>query len=312
MDDPKRLIEEIYDLKESINNESISPDQAIAGLNDYESRCKTVTPETDHEKANALKSLMIIFNITNFSDMTILFSTNDSNIEIVEESGDPLLCHIFKEYIKDDPDFFKGLEKFETGGSYYNLFSESMTTDYDVYTLLSLTLSRNFRSTRFHILSDIVMDYIKSSREARKGIYNDLFDYTVIELTKFISRFEDNEPVVFFFRYEYISEFFNKIGLATIIEMSHHIKYKLTELFGSDVSVIRLSLSSYVAVAARKEGDSDFGVMITRNRINFSFKGILLPYTVVQVPYKKENSIYDIFENVNLLNNYLHNGDVRI
>ena len=94
--------------------------------------------------------------------------------------------------------------------------------------------------------------------------------------------------------------------------MSHHIKQKLIELFGKDASIIRLSLSSYVVVASRKDGEEDYGEMITKTRINFSFKGIVLPYTVIQVPYKKEHSIYDIFENVNLLNNYLRSGDVRI
>ena len=247
-----------------------------------------------------------------FLDITILFSKNDSGVIIHEESGDPLLSSKILEFVQDDPDFYKGLEKIEMGGAYYTLFSESMNSGSEIFTLVSLTLSRNFRATRFHILSDLVMDYIKSSRETRKGMYNDLFDYTVIELTKFISLFENNEPVVFFFRYEYISEFFNKIGLATIIDISHPIKHKLAELFGKEVSIIKLSLSSYVVVATRDKGDIDFGGMLTKDRINFSFKGILLPYTVVQVPYKKDNSIYDIFENVNLLNNYLHNGDVKI
>ncbi|HOP28486.1 MAG TPA: hypothetical protein P5120_00590 [Spirochaetota bacterium] len=312
MDNLNGLIEEIFELKDSINNELISTEQAVAALKDFENRSKSFTTNNAYIKANALKSLMIIFNITNFSDITILFSKNDSGVIIHEESGDPLLCSIIEEIVQDNPDFYKGLEKIEIRGIYYTIFSESLNTGSTVYTLISLTLSRNFRPTRFHILSDLVMDYIKSSHEIRKGMYNDLFDYTVIELTKFISLFENNEPVVFFFRYEYISEFFNKIGLATIIEISHHIKHKLTELFGKEVSIIRLSLSSYVVVATRDNGDIDFGGMLTKNRINFSFKGILLPYTVVQVPYKKENSIYDIFENVNLLNNYLHNGDVKI
>jgi hypothetical protein len=94
--------------------------------------------------------------------------------------------------------------------------------------------------------------------------------------------------------------------------MSHHIKHKLFELFGSDASIITLSLSSYVVIASRNDERPDFGDLITKTRINFSFKGIVLPYTVIQVPYKKENSIYDILENINLLNSYLRNGDIRI
>jgi len=312
MDNASSLIDEIDEIKESIVNDYLSPEQAINRLSAIENRINTVSQKITEEKVNALKSLMIIFNITNFSDMSILFSINNSDFLIIEESGDQMLCGKITEFIKDDPDFFKGIEKIEIGGEYYRLFSESMTTDDAVFTLISLSLSQNFRSTRFHILCDIVMDYVKSFRIKRRGMYTDLFDFTVIELTKFISLFEEHEPVVFFFRYEYISEFFNKIGLATIIQMSHHIKYKLIELFGNDASIIRLSLSSYVVVASHKDGGEDYGDMITKTRINFSFKGIVLPYTVIQVPYKKEHSIYDIFENVNLLNNYLRNGDIRI
>lgn len=312
MDNVKVLIEQINELKENIIDDLISTEQAITSLNDFENRYKVLPLAQFGEKSTALKSLLILFNITNFSDVSILFYNNNSDLSVIEEAGNRSLCRKIEEFIKDDPLFYKWIEKIEFGGLYFRLFAESMIKENSVYTLISLTSSRNFRSTRFHVLCDIIMDYLKSIGETKKGIYNDLFDYTIIELTKFISLFEDNEPAVFFFRYEYISEFFNKIGIAAIIEMSHYIKQKLIELFGNSISVIRLSLSNYVVVAPRNEGGADFGAMITRNRINFSYKGILLPYTVVEVPYKKENSIYDIFENVNLLNNYLCDGDIRI
>jgi hypothetical protein len=213
MDKLNILIEEILELKENIINEEISAKHAIAGVSDIDNRIKAVPLQCIAEKSNALKSLMIVFNITNFSDMSVLFSITDTNIKIIEETGNNLLCRKIEEFIKDDPDFYYGLEKLEIGGSYYRFFYESMTTDSAVYILISLSLSQNFRSTRFHILSDIIMDYLKSAEKKGKGIYNDLFDYTVIELTKFISLFEHDDPVVFFFRYEYISEFFSKSDL---------------------------------------------------------------------------------------------------
>jgi len=312
MNTKSKLIEDILELKENISNEYISADEATTRLNEFMQFNNTDLTKSSEKKFSSLKSLLVIFNISNFSDMSILFALNNSVLKIIEESGEIALSNKTKEFMEDDPEFYKNIDNIEIEGLYYRLYYESMSINNTTYTLLSLTLSRNFRATRFHILCDIIMDYIRSTEEQKKGLFNDLFDYTVVELTKFISLFEESEPVVFFFRFEYISGFFNKMGLAAIIEMHHHIKNKFTELFGIGASIIRLSLSSYVVIAQHKEDGKHFGDMITKTKIDFSFKSILLPYTVIQVPYKKDNSIYDIFENVNLLNNYLRDGDLRI
>ena len=61
MDNQSGLIEEIYELRDSINNELISTDQAVTALNDFENRSKAFTTNNVCIKANALKSLMIVF-----------------------------------------------------------------------------------------------------------------------------------------------------------------------------------------------------------------------------------------------------------
>lgn len=312
MDNARNLIEDVSELKENISNEYISPEEAISRIREMESSIKSSIKLSGAGKYGALKSLMITFNVSNFSDMTVFFAVKGTNCMIIERTGDTFLCGKVEEFLEDAPGFYRDLERIEIGGEYYRLFFESMTTDDTIYTVMSLTTSSSFRSTRFHILCDLLMDYIRSAKEDRRGLFNDLFDDIMIDLTRFISVSDENEPVVFFFRYEYISAFFTRIGLATIIEMSGHIKQKLIELFGNEAAIIRLSLSSYVVVLPGNAGITDLNKFTTRNRINFIFKGIVLPYTVVQVPYKKENSIYDIFENVYLLNNYIRDGDVRI
>ena len=306
----KDPIESIIDLQADIANENISPEQASLKINEIE---RLLTPDNNHRnpaQSNSLKSLMITFNIYNYSDITIVFNLSGTGSTIIETAGDKSLCGEIEEFLKDDSCFYKELEKIEIGGEYFRLFYETMTIDNSIYTVMSLTQSYNFRSTRFHILCDIIMDYLSTIKQSNNGFFYDLFDYTIIELTKFISLFEDNEPEVFFFRYEYISDFFNRIGLATIIEMSRYIRHKLIELFGHDASIIRLSLSSYVVVTSKQSSTS--GVFSKKNRMEFNFKGIVLPFNVIQVPYTAENSIYDIFENVYLLNNYMHKGDIRI
>lgn len=308
----KTLIEDISELKENISNDNISSNEAIEVISNIESFINFDIKNTGVEKYDPLKSLMVTFNISNFSDMTLFFSVKGPECIIIERSGDMTLCDRIEEFLKDDPEFFRGMERIEIGGTYYRMPFESMTIDDTTYTVMSLTMSCNFRSTRFHILCDLLMDYIKSAKEDRRGLFNDLFDDIVIDLTRFISIAGYNEPAVFFFRYEYISEFFSRIGLATIIEMSRHIKQNLIELFGNEASIIRLSLSSYLVIIPEDNDASAFNKIATNSRINFIFKGIVLPYTVIQVPYKKENSIYDIFENVYLLDNYIRDGDIRI
>ena len=74
--------------------------------------------------------------------------------------------------------FIQNIEKLEISGEYYRVFAESMSLDNSVYTVLSMTLSKNFRSSDFHMLCDIIMDYTKSSHLRRGGIFCDLFDDT--------------------------------------------------------------------------------------------------------------------------------------
>ncbi len=308
----KNLIDELTELKESILNDDISAEQALETISRLKNAAQEKLIIPPAEKAGALKSLMITFNISNYSDVTIFFKAKCPAYEIIEKAGDLFLCDKIVELLSEDTVFFNGMERIELGGVYYRLNYESMTIAEEAYTVLSLSNSANFKSTSFHMLCDLIMDYNKAIYDGRKGLFNDLFDHTVIEFTKFISLFENYEPHVYFFKFEYISEFYSRIGLATIIEMSRHIKHRLIELFGNDVSIIRLSLSSYVIVTSRETRTDDIEDSITKKRIMFNFKGIILPYTVVQVPYKKDNSIYDIFENVYLLSNYLKSGDIRI
>ena len=111
----------------------------------------------------------------------------------------------------------------------------------------------------------------------------------------------------------YINEFLKKIGLVTIIEMSDTIKEKLIELFGNDAYVIRLSLSSYVVISENSsKEDIKINKFINKNKIDFIYKGIVLPYTVIQIPYENGHSSYDIFESVYHLDNYLKTGDIRL
>lgn len=308
----KNLIVEITELKENIINDNITAEQAIETIGRIKNSLLNEPIVPSSEKAGALKSLMIIFNISNYSDITIFFKTKGSIYEIIEKAGDSFLCQRIEELLSEDTVFFTGMDRIELGGVYYSLNYESMSIEEMHHTVLSLTRSKNFKSTRFHMLCDLIMDYNKAVKDGRNGLFNDLFDHTVIEFTKFISLFENYEPHVYFFKFEYISEFYSRIGLATIIEMSRHIKHRLLDIFGKEVSIIRLSLSSYVIVTSRETKTSDIEETMTKKRIIFNFKGIILPYTVVQVPYKKENSIYDIFENVYLLSNYLKSGDIRI
>ncbi len=312
MNNMDKTLELLFELRDNISDEHISSAQAVSKLNDIENSLTDKTVAAANGSSEPLKSIMITFNIHNYSDMTMLFAIKNSYVTIIEKTGDRKLCNNIEQFLMDDPFFFRGIERLETGGRYYRLFFESMTIADTVYTVMSLTLSYNFRSTRFHILCDILLDYILNAKTEKKGLFNDFFDDKMIEFTQFLTSSGKHEPVVFLFRYEYISEFFNRIGLSTIIEMSREIKNRLKELFGDEVSIITISLSSYIVITSKENKNSNFEKITSKKRIDFAFKGIVLPYTVIQVPYKKDNSVYDIFENVYLLNNHIRNGEVRI
>jgi len=311
MDKAVNMMNQLMEFREGLKADYLSPEQVEIDLEKIAGQIDLLQVESS-QKSNPLKSLMVVFNQSNYADMTVFFSKKGELPTIIEIAGESKLCEIISGFLKDDPGFYSSMEKLEISGEYYRVFSESMYLEDVVYTMLSVTLSKNFRSSDFHMLCDMVMDYTRSSRLSRDGIFCDLFDDTLIEMNSYITDLSKTKPFVYFFRYQYITDFFQKIGLATLIEMSDSLKVKLAELFGEDSYIIRISLSSYIVIALDTEEKRNIKQYMDKNKINFIYKGIVLPYMVIEIPYENSHSSYDIFENVYYLDNYLKLGDVRI
>ena len=113
-----------------------------------------------------------------------------------------------------------------------------------------------------------------------------------------------NNRELYLFKFVNIDDFFLKMGLEIIIELSETIKKKLTETFSTDSSIFRFSFSEFIVILSGSfTNDNKLSDINNLNIVDFDFKGMTLHYMCKRIPFSDNQSVYDIFENIYLLIN---------
>lgn len=292
----------LLETKDSIQNNNFDLDKVKDLLKGMNSIPIDKSLNTAVETSNLIKSFLITFNINNFSDFTVLFITSADDTRVIEYAGNELILNEFQNLIQADIKFYKEIDRIKFKENCFRIFFESMENDNGIYTILTVTESVFFKPSKFHMLCDILMDIIRSTDMSRGSIFNDLFEDTVIGISSFITANKISDSEFYLFKFENIYDFFLKMGLEIIIELSETIKKRLTEVFGDKSAIFRFSLSEYIVIVSgdllpdRKSLDLN-----NSNTLDFVYKGIVLKHRCIKIPYKSDQSIYDIFENIFLI-----------
>ena len=293
---------ELIETKYSIQNNKFNPDMVRNSLQKIDSDSLNKSLFKVREQSNLIKSFLITFNVNNFSDLTLLFITTSEGVRIIEYAGTEILFNEFKNLIETDQKFYEDIDKIKVKENSFRIFFESMENDNGLYTVLTITESVFFKPSKFHMLSDILLDIVRSSDISRGPIVNDLFENTVIEISSYISTNNITESEVYLFKFENIYDFFLKMGLEIIIELSETIKKRLWEFFGDKSGIFRFSLSEYIVISSGDFLQDNRSLDLNNSSmLDFIYKGIVLHHRCIKIPYKNNQSIYDIFENISLI-----------
>jgi len=294
-------LDELIKIRGSLHNNELEINDVEKKIISFRNELNNLLHSTSENTYSLIKSFFITFNIQNFSNITILFSTIKNKINILESAGDNDLIDIIQNYLSDQNiNFYTQLEKIIIQGKSYKLFYENMMTERGNYTILSLTESIYFRASRFHILSDIIMDLIRAGDSGSKPVFNDIFENIIVEINRFIANFENVKPLIYMFKFEYIPDFFQNIGLPSVIELSDSIYRKLTEKFAGDYGIFRISLVKFLIITENNQiSINNMERQIKNGKLNFLFKGIVLPYHITLIPFISGQTIYDLFEDLN-------------
>ncbi len=299
------LLAGLIEKKDLIQNNNYDPAQLTQYFKEIESIPSGKSLKSVNEKSNLIKSFFITFNANNFSDFTVLFINSSDNTRIIEYAGIELIYDEFRYLINADPAFYKEIERIKFKENSYRIFFESMENDNGIYTILTITESVFFKPSKFHMLCDILMEIVRSADMSRGSIYNDLFEDTVVGISSFISSNNITESEFYLFKFENIYDFFLKMGLEIIIELSETIKKILKEFFGDRAAIFRFSLSEYIVITPDDFLPGSKSLDLNNsNSLYFVYKGIILKHLCIKIPYQNDHSIYDIFENIfNIDNN---------
>lgn len=297
-----KLYTELLDTKYQIQNNRFNIDHIKESFNQIESKLNNHSSDSINSKSNIIKSLLITFNISNFSDLTIIFNISAGVVSIIEYAGNAKLFDEFNRLISDELYFYKQIDVLKIKEETYRIFYETMENNKGSNIILTITESSYFKPSKFHMLGDIIMDIIKSNDMSQESVFNDLFEDTVIEINNYISNNNINDSEFYLFKFENIYDFFIKMGLEIIIELSETIKKTLSVFFNNNSAFFRISLSEYIVISS-KDFYKDNRISDLNNRLDFIYKGIVLQYRCSKIPVKNNKSIYDIFENIYLINN---------
>jgi len=299
------LLSELNELKYSIQNNKFDKVETYDLLEKINSTVSTLSSINNDTKNSQIRNLLITFNIKNYSDLTILFVKTSGKMRILETAGSDILLEEFNLLYESDDLFYINTESIKVKGSHLRLFYESMENEKGVYTILTITESVFFKPSKFHMLADIIMEIIRSTDMSRDSIFNDLFEETIIGINSYLASADVKNLDFYLFKFENIYDFFLKMGLEIIIELSETIREKLKEIFGEKVSIFRFSLSEYIVIVSIDTSSAiSFSDLNNRNVFDFNYKGIVLQHRCIKISHQNK-SIYDIFETIfKVDNNY--------
>jgi len=307
--DKRNLLESIAESRDLLKNNDISVSEALSTLNEYKSRASRFhTIQSGREDSGLVKSLLTIFNINNFSDLSLLIFNTQNGYRVIDSAGDETLLNSFTDLINEDSEFYNGIDKLQIEGRNYHVFSESMDTGDFSCTVIAFTESSFFRPTSFHILCDIIMDLVKLAQYKPSPVYCDYFENISVEINSFISKCAPGAPgSAYLFIFKQINNFFQNTGFSRILEISSDIEAMLSSIFGERSGVFRISLSMFLVIADESIDNEKYFQKCRERKIDFNLRGIVLPYTCSTLELGDERTAYSIlgkiikFDNKRLL-----------
>jgi len=313
MDMVGNMIEELTAVRDELQYGQISIDNAMTRLE----KCRELiagVPVSDIKKETIIKEFFITFNKSNMSDLTLLLRTGTGRSEILEAAGSGLYLEHIESMLLENPLFFKDLSSVQIKGGNLRLFHETMITDKASYTLLAITGSFFFKASKFHMLSDIIMDLIRSGDKATKPIYNDLFEDVLVAINTMLYQEKGSIRSIQIFKFEYIPLFIADIGIVSIIELSDSIYARLNEAFRDRASIFRISLDSFLVFFMKESGTGELHdeTVHKKVKLDFVYRGIVLPRFNGVIPYRDSMTVYDLFEEIYSTGRILIDGDIEV
>jgi len=294
--DKKKFLESIAESRDLLKNNDISVSEALSSLKAYKSRAAALPAiQSAMEGSGLVKSLFSVFNINNFSDLSLLIFTSKSGYKVIDSAGDETLFSSFIDLMNEDREFYHGIEKLQIEGRNYNVFSESMDAGDFICTVIAFTESSFFRPTSFHILCDIIMDLVKLTQYKPSPVYSDFFENISVGINSFLLKTAPGSTgLAYLFTFHQINHFFKNTGFSRILELSSDIEAKLLTIFGEKSGIFRISLSMFLVITDESSANEKYFQKCRDRKIDFNFRGIVLPYTCLSVVFGKERNAHSI------------------
>ncbi len=248
------------------------------------------------KKPDHVKSIFSYHNIANFAKVTALFRCYEGLPALAACSGDErLLPHISDFIAQEQPD--------NPGGSALLGKSEHLDfwlhwvrfdIDFAPYVLAAVSSSRYFTDERFARLSLLMKQCLSgvSALAARPGI--DLQQETLGELAEYFNHREsDRDHRGFVFVFPHITAIFGHLGLRMVKAVSSFILTKLQDELPGVLIALSLDFRTYACIVSGEIAPS-----IEKQRIDFVYNGITLPYVKKTVPIGRQTMVRHFLESV--------------
>lgn len=301
--DSSEALKDLIEIRELLKSGDISPSYASEAL--QTKRGEVIPPHisVDPESENSqLKSFLVNFNVNNFADCTVIINSDNSSNQFIECAGDKGLINEIGLRLDSDSFFFRGTDEFESLEVPYKLLHETMELDSMFYTVLTLTSSTHFRPSSFHILCDIIMDLIRLYNLKSKPVFNDFFESVIVDLNRLMSELNNDPEKIYMYKFNHLDSLFGNIGMSSVLELSDCIVSTLQKFYGDNAGIFKISLTVFIVVTERN--DQPGGLEYSEKGLNFLYRGIVLPYTCMGIPYETGSTVYTIFEKIFMINSY--------
>ncbi len=323
-DEIKSLLLSIRDVIGSKVKKDISLDQIkdqYKKLLTQYSRLKENYP--DHKSKNYIPGLLYNHNCSNFSKISAIYQFSDNALRKLFHYGDESLLEFIPDPLLSEAENSEGDSEFKVNKKIISMNDQSFNLFFGIIDFndmiiipVSVSSSYYYSVNRFEHLCRIIKEiYNKTLNELKLPGSIDYFKEISDEVNRFIGNHLKNNRSIsaYVYIFQGIEKIFNNSSLLTLTDLSSKLTDTIKNAFGNESRVFTLSLKHYLILTPgnKDPGESKI-VKGKRKRIFFEFNDLPVPYESIELDIEKYDSIYNLWEEIFIIDNYLSTGDITL
>lgn len=312
--DVKKLILDVGEKIKAYSKGQISFEEAKDSYQNLSSRYSHLSKSLlGSDSRHYLEGMLAHHNRNNYTIASALIKIHDMDYQILAGHGESrLVTKAMEEITGQGLDLKSGtrvtMTPRDNSRLSHTLHIRCLTSTLAANTVLLALTSSDYFSPDYFEQTAAIFKNLLSPFPGEDTDFN-YFQYIASGIRDYITEYKSQNAriVSVFFVFKTIDSVFLHMGIPSILELSGVIKETIQSYYKNNSRCYSLSVREYIALYQQKGEDEENN---RRKKIDFSYRGITIPYDIIKLEITDEETIQQFWNNYYHFSQYIIKGDV--